>query len=172
MDVSKHNGEGPQTADIQASSLSAQQVVKAAHDELLQLMRQRAEVMKRIGTVKQTIAGLANLFGDQVLDDDLLELIDRKPNGRQPGFTKACRRVLMEVKRPLGAREVCVELERNAPAILARHKDPLASVTTVLKRLVDYGEARSLSNDRGRRVWEWVSEGDVAVDGISSGRTA
>jgi len=33
-------------------------------------------------------------------------------------------------------------------------------VTTVLNRLVDYGEARSLSNDRGRRVWEWVSEGE------------
>jgi hypothetical protein len=155
-----------------SNSVSAQQVVNAAHDELLQLMRQRAEVMKRIGTVKQTIAGLANLFGEQLLDDDLLELIDRKPNGRQPGFTKACRRVLMEVKRPLGAREVCVELERNAPAILARHKDPLASVTTVLNRLVDYGEARSLSNDRGRRVWEWVSEGDAAADGMSSGRTA
>ena len=71
-----------------SNSVSAQQVVNAAHDELLQLMRQRAEVMKRIGTVKQTIAGLANLFGEQLLDDDLLELIDRKPNGRQPGFTK------------------------------------------------------------------------------------
>jgi hypothetical protein len=65
-----------------------------------------------------------------------------------------------------------VELERNAPAILARHKDPLASVTTVLNRLVDYGEARSLSNDRGRRVWEWVSEGDVTADGMSSRQTA
>ena len=62
------------------------------------------------------------------------------------------------LRRPLGAREVCVELERRAPTVLARHKDPLASVTTVLNRLVDYGEARSLNNDRGRRVWEWVSE--------------
>ena len=53
-----------------------------------------------------------------------------------------------------------MELERYAPAILARHKDPLASVTTVLNRLVDYGEARSLSNDRGRRVWEWISESE------------
>ena len=67
-----------------------QQVVKAAHDELRQLMRQRAEVMKRIGTVKQTIVGLANLFGDDVLNEELLELVDRKSNGRQPGFTKAC----------------------------------------------------------------------------------
>jgi len=162
MDVGKSNGNGAHLVDRQGSSISAQLVVKAAHEELLQLMRQRAEIMKRIGTVKQTIAGLANLFGDQVLGDDLLELIDRKPNGRQPGFTKACRRVLMEVRRPLGARDVCVELERYAPTILARHKDPLASVTTVLNRLVDYGEARSLSNDRGRRVWEWISETEVA----------
>ena len=172
MEVGKNNGDGSHTMDAQASSISAQQVVKAAHDELLQLMRQRAEIMKRIGTVKQTIAGLANLFGDQVLGDDLLELIDRKPNGRQPGFTKACRRVLMEIRRPLGAREVCVELERYAPAILARHKDPLASVTTVLNRLVDYGEARSLSNDRGRRVWEWVSDSEQATDAMAPRRTA
>jgi hypothetical protein len=168
MEVGKNGRDGLQAIDAQANSIPAQQVVKAAHEELLQLMRQRAEVMKRIGTVKQTIAGLANLFGEQVLGDDLLELIDRKPNGRQPGFTKACRRVLMEVRRPLGAREVCVELERYAPAILARHKDPLASVTTVLNRLVDYGEARSLSNDRGRRVWEWISDTEPSADAMAS----
>jgi len=174
MEVGKNGREGlhAHAIDAQANSISAQQVVKAAHEELLQLMRQRAEVMKRIGTVKQTIAGLANLFGEQVLGDDLLELIDRKPNGRQPGFTKACRRVLMEVRRPLGAREVCAELERYAPAIMARHKDPLASVTTVLNRLVDYGEARSLSNDRGRRVWEWISESEPSANVVPSRRTA
>jgi hypothetical protein len=171
MEVGKADGVGFAAVDAQASSFSAQQVVRAAHEELLQLVRQRADIMKRIGTVKQTIVGLADLFGEEVLGDDLLELIDRKPNGRQPGFTKACRRVLMEVRRPLGAREVCVELERHAPAVLARHKDPLASVTTVLNRLVDYGEARSLSNDRGRRVWEWISESEAAV-AMESQRTA
>jgi len=172
MEVGKNSGGGLHAINGQANSVSAQQVVKAAHEELLQLMRQRAEIMRRIGTVKQTIAGLANLFGDQLLGDDLLELIDRKPSVRQPGFTKACRRVLMEVRRPLGAREVCTELERYVPAILARHKDPLASVTTVLNRLVDYGEARSLNNDRGRRVWQWISEIEAPVDATPSRRTA
>lgn len=164
MEVATNSQDGGM--DPRISGAPVQQVVKAAHDELRQLMRQRADIMKRIGTVKQTIAGLANLFGDDVLGDDLLELIDRKPNGRQPGFTKACRTVLMEARCPLGAREVCLDLERRAPAILTRHKDPLASVTTVLNRLVEYGEARSLTNDRGRRVWEWVSDGErVAVSG-------
>ncbi|MGA2965990.1 MAG: hypothetical protein ABSD64_07245 [Terriglobales bacterium] len=76
MEVGKSNGGGMQPMVPQAHSISAQQVVKAAHEELLQLMRQRAEIMKRIGTVKQTISGLANLFGEHVLGDDLLE-IDR-----------------------------------------------------------------------------------------------
>src|ERR1700749_1866557 len=80
------------------------EVVRAAHDELRQLMRQRADVMKRIGTVKQTIVGLAHLFGDKVLSEELLELVDRKTNGRQPGFTKACRMMLMEAGRPMSAR--------------------------------------------------------------------
>ena len=168
MEVAKNNLEGAGDTASRVGGVPVQQVVEAAHDELRQLMRQRAEIMKRIGTVKQTIAGLANLFGDDVLGDDLLELIDRKPNGRQPGFTKACRTVLMEARGPLGAREMCQELERRAPEMLARHKDPLASVTTVLNRLVDYGEARSLTNDRGRRVWEWISESDQGTEALRS----
>jgi len=135
-----------------------QQVVKAAHEELRQLMRQRADVMKRIGTVKQTIVGLAHLFGDAVLSDELLELVDRKSGGRQPGFTKACRMVLMEAGRPLGAREVCEQIQKRLPPVLLRHKDPLASVTTVLNRLVEYGEARAVLRENGRRAWEWVSD--------------
>ena len=135
-----------------------QEVLRAAQDELRMLLQQRAEIMKRIGTVKQTIIGLANMFGDEVLSDDLLELVDRKSGGRQPGFTKACRMVLMEAGHPLGAREVCEHIQRRLPPLLLRHKDPLASVTTVLNRLVEYGEAKAVVRENGRRAWEWVSE--------------
>src|SRR5437899_12387533 len=107
-----------------------QEVVKAAHEELRQLMRQRAEIMKRIGTVKQTIVGLANLFGDDVLNEELLELVDRRTGGRQPGFTKACRTVLMQAENPLGARDVCDQIRQRMRRILIRHKDPLASGPT------------------------------------------
>src|SRR5436189_6415119 len=112
-----------------------QEVIRTAHEELRQLMRQRAEIMKRIGTVKQTIVGLANLFGDAILSEELLELVDRKSGSRQPGFTKACRVVLMEANQPLAAKEVCEQMQRRMPPVLLRHKDPLASVTTVLNRL-------------------------------------
>lgn len=164
MDVAmvRSNGEGSLSGFGRsmpgAADPHVQEVLKSAHEELRLLLKQRAEIMKRIGTVKQTIVGLANMFGEDVLNEELLDLIDRKTSGRQPGFTKACRMVLMEAGRPLGAREVCERIQEKIPPILLRHKDPLASVTTVLNRLVEYGEARTLIKENGRRAWEWVAE--------------
>jgi chorismate mutase len=135
-----------------------QEVIRQAHEELRYLLRQRAEVMKRIGTVKQTITGLANLFGDAVLTEELLEMVDRKSSGRQTGFTKACRMILMESRRPMSAREICEQFQQKMPTLLARHKDPMASVTTVLNRLVDYGEAQAVFANNGRRAWLWSAE--------------
>lgn len=141
-----------------------EQVVRQAHEELRELLRQRAEVMRRIGTIKQTIAGLANLFGDEVLSEDLLELLDRKSCGRQPGFTKACRMALMEAKRSLTARDVCECIQQKASSMLARHKDPMASVTTVLNRLVAYGEATPVNLENGRRAWRWVADAEAETE--------
>ncbi|HEY3974239.1 MAG TPA: hypothetical protein VGM18_14635 [Candidatus Sulfotelmatobacter sp.] len=134
-----------------------QEVIRQAHGELRQLLQQRSEVMKRIGTVKQTISGLASLFGDDVLSEELLEMVDRKSSGRQPGFTKACRMILMQAGHAMNARDICDYFQQNMPALLARHKDPMASVTTVLNRLVEYGEAQAVLLN-GRRAWRWVAE--------------
>ena len=155
------NGDGSLSSfgrSMPTADPHVQEVLKSAHEELRLLLKQRAEIMKRIGTVKQTIVGLANMFGEDVLNEELLDLIDRKTSGRQPGFTKACRMVLMEAQKPLGARDVCERIQEKVPPILMRHKDPLASVTTVLNRLVEYGEARTLVRENGRRAWEWVAE--------------
>jgi hypothetical protein len=146
------------TVRLTGGDAYVQEVLRTAHQELLALLQQRADIMKRIGTVKQTIIGLANLFGDEVLDDELLTLVDRKPNGRQPGFTRACRTVLIESRTALTGREVVAQLQGRFAGVLVNHKDPLASVTTVLNRLVAYGEARSVVNQTGKRVWEWVAE--------------
>jgi hypothetical protein len=152
--------ESPSTMKTAADTGNGhvQEVVRQAHEELRQLLQQRADVMRRIGTIKQTIAGLANLFGDGVLSDELLELVDRKSSGRQPGFTKACRMVLMDASRALSARDVCDRIQEASPPLLVRHKDPMASVTTVLNRLVAYGEAQAVALDNGRRAWQWVAD--------------
>ena len=156
MDVTPHSNGTERS--LAAGDGHVKEVLGAAHEELKHLLGQRAEIIKRIGTIKQTIVGLANIFGDEILSNDLLELVDRKTSTRQPGFTKACRMVLIEAEVPLGAREVCEHLRRRTPSVLLRHKDPLASVTTVLNRLVEYGEARSIVRENGRRAWQWVAD--------------
>jgi hypothetical protein len=153
----------------QAADLHVQEVIRSAERELHELLEQRAELMKRIGTIKQTLAGLANIFGDCVLSDQLLTFLDRKAASRQPGFTRACRVVLMDAKKPLGARLVCQALQQSFPELLERHKDPMASVTTVLNRLADYAEARCSLDPNGRRVWEWIVDHDNSADLLLAG---
>ena len=129
-----------------------------AKEELVGLIKHREEVTKRIGTIKLTLAGLANLFGNQVLDDELLEILDRKAQSRPPGFTDECRYALMDSHKPMTISAVCKWIQEKNPAILMHHKDPRASVGTVLKRLVHYGEAESLVLDNGKRAWQWRAE--------------
>ena len=139
-------------------------VVRSAEHEIQELIRQRADLMKRIGTIKQTLSGLADLFGDYILNDDLLDFLDRSATVRQSGFTRACRAVLMESNVPLTARQVRDQIQKRIPGLIERHKDPLASVTTVLSRLVQYSEARCTVLGPGRRVWEWATETPVVFE--------
>jgi chorismate mutase len=136
---------------------SVQEVVRSAHRELMELLRQRAGIMARIGTIKKTLSGLAQIFGESVLDDDLLELLDLAPSKRTPGLTRACREVLMSAPVPRTADEICEILERQYASVWQRQKNPIASVTTVLNRLVEYSEARSGWNEKRKRVWQWCA---------------
>lgn len=137
---------------------SVQEVARQVHGELRQLLQQRTEVMRRIGTVKRTIAGLTTLFGDSGLGEDLQELIDGGNRGRRTGFTKTCRAILMDADRALSVREIHDQLRARTPALLAGHQDPIASLTTVLNRLVSYGEAHRVVLGDGKRGWQWAAE--------------
>jgi hypothetical protein len=76
--------------------------------------------------------------------------------------------VLMDANCALSAREVCERIQQRMPPMLERHKDPMASVTTVLNRLVAYGEARAVSLDNGRRAWVWVADAEVELASSSA----
>ena len=148
-------------------TVRVQELVRLVQDELRQLLRQRADVTGRIGTLKKTVSGLATLFGESVLSDELKELVDKGKPGRERGFTRTCRSILMEADAPMSARQVCDLIIRQTPSLLERHKDPLASVTTVLNRLVDYGEAQRVVLNDNRRGWRWV----VAANGSGDVRS-
>jgi len=133
------------------------EVIQSMQRELDELLRQRAAIMRRVGTIRQTLAGLARLFGDSNLDGDLSA--GRRGRGNRPaGFTQACRLILMESRTPLGVRQGCDELRRRFPELAQRHKDLSASVSTIFQRLVSYSEARCFSDSLGTRVWEWITE--------------
>jgi chorismate mutase len=152
------NNNGHHDEPLRAADAHVCEVVRSAERELRQLLQQRGEIVKRIGTIKQTLAGLARLFGESVLTDELLTLLDRGAAQRRSGLTRACRLVLMDAPAPASARQVCDQVRRRFPELLEHHKDPLASINTVLGRLEQYAEARRFQQDDGRRVWEWVSE--------------
>jgi hypothetical protein len=139
---------------VESGNAQVQDVVKAAGEDLRQLIRQRDEILKQIRTMKQTILGVARLFGDDWLGEELWELVGRKSKPRQTGLTKFCRAVLIEANRPLSAHEVCERVRRRIPLVFENHKSPAASVTTVLNRLVEYGEALPVRDENGRRVWQ------------------
>jgi len=130
-------------------------LIEEMHREFRSLMLQKAVLARRIGTIKQTIKGLANLLGEDIAGEELSDRVARKSSTRTRGFTKTCRLVLMEANCPMISQEVREEIERRNPALLAHHKDPLSSVTTVLSRLTRYGEARVVVREHGQRAWEW-----------------
>jgi len=62
------------------------------------------------------------LFGDGILSDELLHLVDRKPSAASRVYP-CLPLLLMEAERGLTVREVCARMGDRMPAVLERHKD-------------------------------------------------
>lgn len=140
----------------QGSSSDVQIVIGRMTEELQALIQQRDEVVRKICTVKKTVAGLVTLFGPSEMHPQIPELLGQR-DSRRSGLSDECRMVLMNAERPLAAREVRDRVVRRLPS-LASHRDSLASVTTILNRLIRYGEACRVSDDTGRQRWVWATE--------------
>ncbi len=161
MELRCHNGIEENNGGLPTDSPpEIQQIVNAAREELQRLIQERCQIRKRIGSIKQTISGLCCLFGEDVLGADLHESADRRVGIRRPGITRACRVVLMEAGSPLTTREVCEQIQGRLVPGLESSKNLVASVNTILTRLVHYGEARTVPSENGSRAWVWVRAGD------------
>lgn len=136
---------------------SIEEVLRAAESRLQELMLQRAEIVRRIGAIKRTIVGVTKLCGDETLSENAQQILRNNGALKPVGLTDSCRRVLIEAECPLSARAICAELEKRGCTVLAHHKDPVASVTTILNRLARYGEASAVV-ESGRTAWHWSSE--------------
>lgn len=143
-------------------------VVARVKHELQFLLLERAAIVKRIGVIRHTIAGLADVFGAGIADEELRELLSKESARRRPcsnpGLTDLCRLTLMESSQPLTTHQLCGRMQEKSPSIFARHKQPTNSVTVVLRRLVSYGEVQDGVNERDRRTWLWI--GPRRHDGV------
>jgi Asp-tRNA(Asn)/Glu-tRNA(Gln) amidotransferase B subunit len=130
------------------------QVIKLVSSELQDLLRQRAVIIRRVAILRRTIAGLAEMIGGDALSEELLVLIAPRTRGtRGTGLTEACRSVLSNSSQPLTTREVVERIRANNGAVIRNHKDPVASVTSILHRLGSYGESTTQLSKSGRRIW-------------------
>jgi hypothetical protein len=143
---------------------NVRRTIDDAKQKLRELIEQRVAITRRIATTKRTIAGLARVFGDAAIQEELLEFMDerRSATNRQSGFTRACRLILMETKGPISRYELCEKLQLNDRGLASRHKSLIAAVTTVLNRLVNYGDIRAIEVN-GKRAWEWIRDKDVEL---------
>jgi chromosome segregation ATPase len=110
----------------------------AARRELDALLRERDEIETRVARVRRTIAALSALC-DESTPLDL-------------GLTDAIRTVLRGSVEALSAPEVKERLE-TLGLDLSQHANALASVHTVLKRLVHAGEADTTQGYGGKMVY-------------------
>jgi Ni,Fe-hydrogenase III large subunit len=133
-------------------------VIDTAKNQLRRLTEERTELNRRIAVTKQTLAGLVRVFGDAALEQELSNFINSPGTGkRQSGLTKALRMILVKGQSPISTRDICEHLTDKYAELAVRHKNLYASVTTILARLVSYGEAISVDVD-GKRAWQWAGK--------------
>jgi hypothetical protein len=134
----------PNTTDLEL-------VIEHAQTEVGVLVQQRAEITKRLTVLRRTILDLARIFGPD--GSKPLTLIRPRRRTRQTGLTETCRSLLMQTSQPLTAHEVVKQIEASHANLIYHHKDPIASVTSILLRLESYGEATSDVTSSRRRLW-------------------
>ena len=96
------------------------------------------------------------MFGESILDEELRGQLLPKPDDGSPGLTDVCREILLKEGRALTASKIYRLIQERFPSLLAQHKVPVSSVTTVLNRLVKYGEVKSVLVGK-RRAWQWIT---------------
>jgi hypothetical protein len=128
------------------------EALSAARAELERLLEEQDMIQIRIARVRNSIAALSSLC-DEAPSTDL-------------GLTDAVRSVLRGSVEALAAPEVKERLDALG-LDLSGHVNALASVHTVLKRLVQAGEARSTEGHGGKTVyWYWHPSQVIAISTV------
>jgi len=132
-------------------SESYHQARNNAVKDLAEAVNQVKVLEQRIARLKQTIASLDALIeGEETLSTEI------KPD-TQISLREACREALKIANGPRTAVEVRDWLASSGYE-LSEQENALASIHTVLKRLVKAREAAAGTNADGKATYEWIGE--------------
>jgi hypothetical protein len=144
------------------------QAFEAALEELSDLEKER-ETLKtkmeateeRMEKVRQAALGLLSLSGVdfQVIKDKYPNLFDNQLDPRI-GITEAIRQVLKSSEDMLTTYEIRDLVFQISPTI-AGHKNPIATVSSILRRLMDNDEVTSGIFKDGKTVYGWIASEDA-----------
>jgi hypothetical protein len=157
----QHDATGTELIPVQsARHEELEPVIGQLQSELRVLKLERAAILKRMGMIKKTIIGLADLFGSDVINGELRGLLALQVGGRfrtHTGLTDLCRQLLREASEPLTARQILGQIQERSTVGLVGDRHPLNSLRMILRRLVAYGEAEEFLSEKGLRAWRATS---------------
>ena len=131
--------------------LSVRRITK----ELSALQKQLREVEDDIVAVRQALHGLSLILGEEHFSEELLRLI-RPKRAQIRGLSSVCRSLLLHAPHAYSVREVCDRINATDPLLLTHHRNPMASVMSVLRQLARRGEIIRRTQN-GKSVWQQAS---------------
>jgi hypothetical protein len=123
--------------------------------EMSSLQEQLKETEREIAAVKNTLFGLSVIYGEDLIAPPLLDQIRPKHGATVRGLTSVCRAVLIESSQPCSVSQVCDLVRAVDPLLLVHHRNPRASVMTVLRNFAKRGQV-TRGTENGRSVWQWT----------------
>ena len=129
-----------------------EKAIELAEVELMQKIKERETIDRRIAQLNLALRGLANTLSpsrkQQLLDR--LAGVRRKP----AGLTESIREVLQQFEEGMTGAEVRGYLE-NTGFDLSEYSQPLATIMTTIGRLREKREVTASKNAKGAIVFKW-----------------
>jgi hypothetical protein len=114
------------------------------------------EVEQEIRAVKDTVYGLAVVFGQELVSSELLKLVCPRRRTKVRGLSNACKLALMRAAQPCSLATVCRLVTEIDPMLLMHHRNPRASTMSALTNLAKKGDVIR-TTEGGKSAWQWVN---------------
>lgn len=119
----------------------------------------RTEAEKQIAVFTNAIRGLAKACEDKEVGDSYLAALDELSG--KPGFVDSIRSVLRFKGEGLTPTEIRSWISLRKSMDLSVYSNPMASIHTTIRRMVDSGEVESFQNTKGEKAYRLVKKGGI-----------